>query len=200
MLRLAHAILATLSMISLAIGAVSAQQPCAGDCDGNGAVAINELIIGVNINLGQAGVGACPAMDANGNGAVAVNELIAAVNNSLRGCNRIDDATFAEVQAIFNSRCTFIRCHGTGFIAGDLDLEEGESFNQLVGVAPFNDNAREAGLLRVDPGNSANSFILVKVAGTPPEGFGSRMPLSGDGLSESEVRTIREWVDLGANP
>ncbi len=200
MLRLEHFMLGTLVMLSLAAGAAGAQEPCAGDCDGNGTVSINELIKGVNINLGPGAVGDCPAMDVNSNGAVTIAELIAAVDNSLRGCNRVGGATFAEVQAIFNASCTFLRCHGNGFIAGDLDLEDGQSFDQIVGVAPFNSSAREVGLLLVDPGAPANSFILVKVAGTPPAEFGSQMPLGGRVLSESEVRTIRDWIDSGALP
>ncbi len=59
---------------------------CVGDCDGNGSVAINELILAVNIALGNAAVEACTAADANGNGSVAINELIQAVNNALTGC------------------------------------------------------------------------------------------------------------------
>ena len=59
---------------------------CVGDCDGNGSVAINELIRGVNIALGLADVATCIAMDRDGNGAVAIAELIAAVNNALHGC------------------------------------------------------------------------------------------------------------------
>lgn len=59
---------------------------CAGDCDGNGAVAINELVIGVNIALGDQSVSACLAFDGDGNGSVAINELIAAVSNTLAGC------------------------------------------------------------------------------------------------------------------
>lgn len=67
----------------LNLGGVSG---CVGDCDGNGVVAINELIRGVNINLGNADLSTCPAMDGSGDGAVAINELIQAVNNSLNGC------------------------------------------------------------------------------------------------------------------
>ncbi len=59
---------------------------CVGDCDGDGEVAINELIRGVNINLGNAEVSTCTAMDGNQDGEVAINELIQAVNNSLNGC------------------------------------------------------------------------------------------------------------------
>jgi cysteine-rich repeat protein len=59
---------------------------CAGDCNGDGTVAINELITGVNIALGSAPVASCPSFDTNGDGMVAINELIAAVNNALAGC------------------------------------------------------------------------------------------------------------------
>jgi hypothetical protein len=59
---------------------------CVGDCDGDGVVAINELILGVNIALGSTPLSSCPAFDANGDGMVGINELIAAVNNALNGC------------------------------------------------------------------------------------------------------------------
>ena len=60
---------------------------CTGDCDGNGAVGINELISGVNIALDNASVDSCPAFDVDGDGKVAIQELIAAVNNALGGCH-----------------------------------------------------------------------------------------------------------------
>ena len=59
---------------------------CVGDCNGNGTVAINELILGVNIALGSASIDECTAFDENGNGMVGINELVAAVNNALDGC------------------------------------------------------------------------------------------------------------------
>ena len=59
---------------------------CAGDCNGDGSVAINELITGVNIALGSTTVASCPSFDRNGDGEVAINELIAAVNAALAGC------------------------------------------------------------------------------------------------------------------
>jgi hypothetical protein len=59
---------------------------CVGDCNGNGQVAINELIQGVNIALGRAEVDQCRSLDRNMDDNVAINELIAAVNNALKGC------------------------------------------------------------------------------------------------------------------
>ncbi len=66
--------------------ASSARAVCVGDCNGDNMVAINELIIGVNIALGATPVSACPSFDADGNGTVGINELITAVNNALGMC------------------------------------------------------------------------------------------------------------------
>lgn len=60
---------------------------CIGDCNGDGMVAINELILGVNIALGTTPLSSCPPFDANGDGMVGINELIAAVNSALNGCS-----------------------------------------------------------------------------------------------------------------
>ncbi len=59
---------------------------CVGDCNGNGVVAINELVRGVNIALGSAPLDICPSFDRNGDGSVSISELVAAVNNALTGC------------------------------------------------------------------------------------------------------------------
>lgn len=81
-----HAALAG-ALVALLAGAAPARgQECGGDCDGDGGVAINELVQGVNIALGALATAQCPSFDRNGDGAVAVNELIGAVNNALAGC------------------------------------------------------------------------------------------------------------------
>ncbi len=64
----------------------SAQVPCLGDCDGDGRVTINELILGVNIALNASPASVCPPFDPDGNGMVVISDLIAAVNNALNGC------------------------------------------------------------------------------------------------------------------
>lgn len=71
---------------ALSLGvATSARAQCVGDCDGNNMVAINELITGVNIALGNLPVSACPSFDCMGDG-VQINCLIQGVNNALNGC------------------------------------------------------------------------------------------------------------------
>ena len=59
---------------------------CAGDCDGDGNVAIGELIVGVRIALGRSPVSSCFAFDTNGDGDVRIGELIQGVRSALEGC------------------------------------------------------------------------------------------------------------------
>lgn len=63
----------------------AAAQTCVGDCNGDGAVQINELILGVNIALNVLDISECPSLD-DGQGTVTVNRLIAAVNSALCNC------------------------------------------------------------------------------------------------------------------
>ena len=62
-----------------------AQVSCTGDCDGDGIVAVDELMKGVNIALGNAPFAQCPAFRCNGDEAI-IDCLVKAVNNALDGC------------------------------------------------------------------------------------------------------------------
>ncbi|MGH7786881.1 MAG: hypothetical protein ACRERC_08445 [Candidatus Binatia bacterium] len=59
---------------------------CAGDCDGNGAVGVNELTRSLNIVLNGLPLTECDAADADGNGQIGITDLLAAVSSSLDGC------------------------------------------------------------------------------------------------------------------
>jgi hypothetical protein len=58
---------------------------CVGDCDGDGRVTVDEIIVMVNIALG-ASIEQCPAGDRDGDGEITVDEILAAVTNALDGC------------------------------------------------------------------------------------------------------------------
>lgn len=73
--------------VLVALNATAAAPTCAGDCDGDGLVAINELITGVTIALGLQPVSQCAAFDTDDSHNVEINELIAAVRNALDGCS-----------------------------------------------------------------------------------------------------------------
>ena len=55
-----------------------------GDCDGDGVVMVNELVLAVNVALGNASLTACPAASSDGV-AVSIADLIQAVNAGLQG-------------------------------------------------------------------------------------------------------------------
>ncbi len=59
---------------------------CHGDCDGDDTVSIDELVLAVNISLGQQPVSACRAIDRNGSGEVTIDEIILAIANAQAGC------------------------------------------------------------------------------------------------------------------
>src|SRR5262245_30361513 len=85
-MKTATSFVTVLGLGILLVGAKTLAQTCVGDCNGDGMVAINELIIGVNIAQGSAPLSSCPSFDADGDGMVGINELITAVNNALNGC------------------------------------------------------------------------------------------------------------------
>ena len=59
---------------------------CFGDCNGDGAVTIDELIKAVRIGLGEVSPGVCAPADGDGDGRVTINELVHAVASGLSGC------------------------------------------------------------------------------------------------------------------
>jgi len=82
----AGVLFAALAIVSATAGDVRAAIVCVGDCDGNGTVAITELIAGVDMALGTTGQNQCPSFDTDQRGSVTIAELITAVNNALHGC------------------------------------------------------------------------------------------------------------------
>ncbi|MDX2170168.1 MAG: hypothetical protein SF182_24060 [Deltaproteobacteria bacterium] len=101
------------ALLSLAAGPALG---CTGDCDGDGEVAINEAIRGVNIALGNAPVGECAQFDANGDGSVAVNELIAAVAAVLDGCAEPTPSPTPDPDS--PATLTIVSANGQEFVSG----------------------------------------------------------------------------------
>jgi len=64
----------------------AAAQSCIGDCDSSGSVTVDELLVGLNIALGEDPVAECTAFEDRTDGAVTVDELLGGVQNALRGC------------------------------------------------------------------------------------------------------------------
>lgn len=106
--------------------------------------------------------------------------------------------TLASIQAnVFTPTCATIGCHegpqGPGLPAGQDLSSAAASLASLVNVT----SVREPPLLRVEPGNSADSYLVHKIEGT--QIAGSRMPLGGGPLPQPTIDAIRAWIDAGAS-
>ncbi len=62
------------------------RRQCAGDCNGDFEVTVNELVTGMNIALGSLPISTCPNFDRIGDNMVTIDELVFAVDNALSGC------------------------------------------------------------------------------------------------------------------
>lgn len=59
---------------------------CPGDCNRDGQVTVDELLIGVDIGLGTGSACACIAVDVSHDGRVTIDEILTAVDGALEGC------------------------------------------------------------------------------------------------------------------
>lgn len=59
---------------------------CAGDCNDDGFVTVDEIVRAVILALGDPGAAPCPAADTSGDAAVTVDEIVGAIDSALRGC------------------------------------------------------------------------------------------------------------------
>ncbi len=79
-----------LGIVSIAVSPGPTPTPpptsCPGDCNLSHDVAVDELVTAVNIALGRAMLGTCPAADRNDDHRLTADELVAAVDASLLGC------------------------------------------------------------------------------------------------------------------
>lgn len=126
---------------ALAAGRTQAQTPCLGDCSNDESVTVDEIIIMVNIALGEAVVGDCMAGDADESGTVTVDEIVSAGSNALNGCPDVGGALGTRHFVLDPARSNFTAVLAPGFeitlgsfrgqnngVVGDafLDFEAGE--------------------------------------------------------------------------
>jgi len=84
--RIAAGPLVVAVLVSAAVGHAALALACAGDCNADGAVTGDELLVAVTIAQGTAALGACPRADADDDGSIFVDEIVAAVGHALEGC------------------------------------------------------------------------------------------------------------------
>jgi hypothetical protein len=100
-------------------------------------------------------------------------------------------ADFDSIQRnVFTPICT--TCHAGSNAPQGLHLDSANSYSQLIGVP----SAEVPSLLRVKPGDPANSYIVQKLEGHAA--VGAQMPFGGPPLPAATIAVIRQWISDGA--
>ena len=102
-----------------------------------------------------------------------------------------DASVFQEIQdTVFTPICT--ACHIGATAPQGLRLDAANSYAMLVNVA----SEEVPTLMRVNPGNPDESYLVHKIEGTAA--VGARMPLGGPALPQDRIDLIRQWIASGA--
>jgi hypothetical protein len=72
--------------LSILLNRAAGKLTCDGDCNRDGQVLLDELVLAVGISLGADRLDTCRILDQNGSGEIEVHELVRAVGNALDGC------------------------------------------------------------------------------------------------------------------
>jgi hypothetical protein len=107
------------------------------------------------------------------------------------------DGHAAAIQPIWDANCLTM-CHEAGGSAVTILDLSGNGYDNLVGMP----STQAVGLNLVEPGNSADSYLIHKLRGTQVDagGLGAAMPSGGDSLEEATIAMIEAWIDAGAAP
>ena len=110
--------------------------------------------------------------------------------------NVVNAPTLADLQStIFGPTCSVCHSGAGASLPGVMNLtSRASTFAALVGVTSLEVPA----LKRVTAGDPNNSYVIHKLEGT--QTVGSRMPLGGPFLSQSDINLIRAWIQAGAAP
>jgi len=73
---------------------------CTGDCDGDGGVHVDELVLAVRIARGLSSLDACPAFAVGEGESIGDADLLLAVSNALAGCARVSSSAAAARTAV----------------------------------------------------------------------------------------------------
>jgi hypothetical protein len=167
--------------------ATSAAAQCPGDCNGDSQVTVDELVVAVNIALGEASVEECDAADSGGDGQITVDELVSATGSALDGCGG----------------------QGTAFVIA-TDFETGSfgtvSFDDPPVVTPVSSqrhvNSDAIGRLFAGLIYGVNRFFGDNIPIIDPaQGFGTtRQCLTGGGSNPQDIAFLnadKAYVSLG---
>ncbi len=98
-----------------------------------------------------------------------------------------------DVQPIFNANC--VVCHQGASAPAGMSLESGQAYGNTV-----NKKSAESPLMRVLPGDPANSYLIAKLEGRQGQvgGSGAQMPFNSPPLPTATIDLIKRWITQGA--
>ena len=107
--------------------------------------------------------------------------------------------TLADIEAqVFKGSCDFGPCHTKSYNAGALVLQTDAGIDvakALIGADCALAAARDAGYKRVICGDSAHSFLYLKLTGQLDAGMGAPMPYNNDPLPADRIAMVKAWID-----
>lgn len=179
------------SAIRAVAGEVVGESPsCAGDCNGNGRVSVEELIRGVAIALGRGEASSCVNVDGNRDGSVSIGELIAAVSSALDGCrcpfDFLDDRAGQDQACVFSGRWNS-ECGGSDLPATFTVLDG------LVGVAIVTGSGSPTLNFFAEASTDREAELVGFTFGDDAEQITGALRLSEDG----RALTVAPSVDIG---
>jgi len=117
------------TFLSLSASAIAGLEcVCVGDCDGNGRVMVDELVVSVGIALEDQSPTMCGAADPNGDDRVSVDELTQAVHQGLTNCSdrRLPACDCEDDSQCASGYCRDKRCCDQGCFGARCDLPNRE--------------------------------------------------------------------------
>lgn len=97
-----------------------------------------------------------------------------------------------QIQPIFNDSCALPTCHMGPINAGGLNLEQGQSYGNIVNVP----STQMPSLMRIKPLEPNNSYLINKIKGENISG--RRMPQNLPPLTVDVIALFENWVSQGA--
>lgn len=108
------------------------------------------------------------------------------------------DGSFGLVYSkIFSTSCALSGCHNGE--AREPALTGEDTYANIFGKTPANQNAANAMLEYIMPTSPDSSFLYQKIAFDSAQfQFGSAMPLGGISLTADQITFVRQWIVAGA--
>ena len=127
-------------------------------------------------------------------------------NNGTTATPAVKKDSWTMIQEnILTPSCATSGCHASTadatYSQHTLLLTAAVSYENLVSKTAKNPAANSDGLMRVKPGDYANSLLYLKTdcqAGANASKYGASMPLGGQNLTTGQIDFIKQWIIKGA--